>query len=162
MEIIGNRPYSEVQIQELMERQNSYYQELIQNITQADLLPGAIALLDNLHQNGIKIAIGSGSNNARTVIQQLGIEDKIDAIADGYSVQQPKPVPDIFLHAANLLGLEPSQCLVVEDAAAGIEAALVGGMWTVGIGPHERVGAAHLVLPNLAGINWEQLRSKLS
>jgi kojibiose phosphorylase len=162
MEIIGNRPYSEVQIQELMERKNSYYQELIQNITQADLLPGAIALLDDLRQNRIKIAIGSGSKNARTVIQQLGIEDKIDAIADGYSVQQPKPAPDIFLHAANLLGLEASQCLVVEDAAAGIEAALAGGMWTVGIGPHERVGAAHLVLLNLAGINWEQLRSKLT
>ncbi|MGF2035802.1 MAG: beta-phosphoglucomutase [Nostoc sp. CmiVER01] len=162
MHIIGDRPYSEAQIEEMMERKNRYYVESIQNMTPKDLLPGAIALLDELRQAGIKIAIGSASKNARTVIERLGIADKVDAIADGYSVQQPKPAPDLFLYAAKQLGLEPAQSVVVEDAAAGIEAALVAGMWAIGLGPTERVGAAHIVLPSLEGVTWADLRTKLS
>ncbi len=160
--IIGDRPYSEAQIEEMMARKNGYYVELIQNMTFKDLLPGAIALLDELRQAGIKIGIGSASKNARTVIERLGIADKVDAIADGYSVEQPKPAPDLFLYAAKQLGLEPAQSVVVEDAAAGIEAALVGGMWAIGLGPTERVGAAHVVLPSLEGVKWADLRTKLS
>ncbi|WP_392481215.1 beta-phosphoglucomutase [Nostoc sp. C110] len=162
MLILGDRPYSEAQIQEMMERKNRYYVELIQNMTSKDLLPGAIAFLDELRQAGIKIGIGSASKNARTVIERLGIADKVDAIADGYSVQQPKPAPDLFLYSAKQLGLEPAQSVVVEDAAAGIEAALAAGMWAVGLGPVERVGAAHVVLPSLEGIKWADLRAKLS
>ncbi|MBN3906176.1 MAG: beta-phosphoglucomutase [Nostoc sp. NMS1] len=162
MLILGDRPYTEAQIQEMMERKNRYYVELIQNMTSTDLLPGAIAFLDELRQAGIKIGIGSASKNARTVIERLGIADKVDAIADGYSVQQPKPAPDLFLYAAKQLGLEPAQSVVVEDAAAGIEAALAAGMWAVGLGPIERVGAAHVVLPSLEGIKWADLRAKLS
>jgi beta-phosphoglucomutase len=162
MLIIGDRPDSEAQIEEMMERKNRYYIKLIENMTFQDLLPGAIALLDELRQAGIKIGIGSASKNARTVIERLGIGDKIDAIADGYSVQQPKPAPDLFLYAAKQLGLEPEQSVVVEDAAAGIEAALAAGMWAVGLGPIERVGAAHVVLPSLTGIKWANLKAKLS
>ncbi|MCC5613738.1 beta-phosphoglucomutase [Nostoc sp. CHAB 5836] len=162
MLIIGNRLYSEAQIEEMMERKNRYYVKLLENITSQDLLPGAIALLDELRQGGIKIGIGSASKNARTVIERLGIADKVDAIADGYSVQQPKPAPDLFLYAAKQLGLEPEQSVVVEDAAAGIEAALAAGMWAVGLGPIERVGAAHVVLPSLTGIKWANLKAKLS
>jgi len=161
MQIIGNKVFSEQQIQEMMDRKNRYYVESIQNITSADLLPGALALLDELRQAGIKIAIGSASKNAQTVVEKLGIADRVDAIADGYSVQRPKPEPDLFLFAANQLGLEPSHCVVVEDAAAGIEAALAAGMWTVGLGPPERVGAAHVVLPSLEGVTWADLRAKL-
>jgi kojibiose phosphorylase len=162
MLIIGDRPYTEAQIQEMMERKNRYYGELIPNMTSKDLLPGAIALLDELRQAGIKIAIGSASKNASTVIERLGIADKVDAIADGYSVQQPKPAPDLFLYAAKQLGLEPEQCVVVEDATVGIQAALAAGMWAVGLGPIERVGAAHVVLPSLAGIKWADLKAKFS
>jgi kojibiose phosphorylase len=159
--IIGNRPYSEAQIQEMMDRKNRYYGELIKNISPENLLLGALDLINELRQAGVKIAIGSGSKNARTVIERLGIRDKIDAIADGYSVQKAKPAPDLFLYAAQLLGLPPQQCLVFEDATAGIEAALAARMWAVGIGPQERVGNAHIVLPNLAGITWANLLNKL-
>ncbi|MBD2386072.1 beta-phosphoglucomutase [Cylindrospermum sp. FACHB-282] len=162
MRMIGERQYSEAQIQEMMERKNRYYLESIQNITPKDLLPGAIALLDDLRQNKIKIAIGSASKNAHEVISLLGIGDQVDAIADGYSVQLPKPAPDLFLYAAKQLGLPPNQCVVVEDAAAGIEAALAAGMWAVGLGPPERVGAAHVVLPSLAGIKWADIQAKLN
>lgn len=162
MRIIGNKQYSEEQIQEMMDRKNRYYVDSIQEVTSADLLPGAIALLDELKQAGIKIAIGSASKNARTVVEKLGLGDKVDAIADGYSVERPKPAPDLFLFAAKELGLQANECVVVEDAAAGIEAALAAGMWTVGLGPVERVGAAHVVLPSLEGITWKDLQAKLA
>lgn len=162
MLIIGDRQFPEEKIQEMMDRKNRYYVESIQNITAADLLPGALELLDELRQAGIKIAIGSASKNAHTVVEKLGIADLVDAIADGYSVQHPKPAPDLFLFAANQLGLEPGQCVVVEDAAAGIEAALAAGMWAVGLGPAERVGAAQVVLPSLEGVTWADLRAKLT
>ncbi|MBD2690894.1 beta-phosphoglucomutase [Anabaena catenula] len=157
MLIIGDRRYSEVQIQEMMERKNDYYVKLIHNITSKDLLPGAVSLLDELRQAGIKIALGSASKNARVVIERLGIADKFDAVADGYSVQEPKPAPDLFLYAAKQLGIPPSQCVVFEDAAAGIQAAKAAGMLAVGLGPVERVGAADIVLPSLAGVKWENL-----
>jgi beta-phosphoglucomutase len=161
MLIVKNRPYTAAQIQEMMEHKNNYYVESIQNITPKDLLPGAIALLDELRQAGIKIAIGSASKNAHTVVEKLGIADKIDAITDGYSVEKPKPAPDLFLFAAQELGLPANQCIVVEDAAAGIEAGLAAGMCTVGLGPVERVGAANVVLPSLADITWADLKAKL-
>jgi kojibiose phosphorylase len=160
--IIGDRKYSEAQIQEMMDRKNGYYIELIHHMTPQDLLPGAIALLDELRQAGIKTAIGSASKNAHTVVELLGIADKVDAIADGYSVEQPKPAPDLFLHAAKELGLQPSQCVVVEDAAAGVEAAKAGGMLAVGLGPVARVGAAHVVLPGLGSVTWADLKAKLN
>lgn len=160
--IVGDRKYSEAQLQEMMDRKNRYYVESIQNISPQDLLPGVVTLLDELKQAGIKIALGSASKNARTVIEKLGIANRIDAIADGYSVQRPKPAPDLFLYAAKQLGLEPAQSVVVEDAEAGIEAALAGGMWAIGLGPASRVGAAHIVLPSLAGVHWSDLHAKLN
>jgi kojibiose phosphorylase len=161
LKIIGKKQYSEPQIQEMMERKNRYYVDFIQRVTPKDLLPGAIALLDELKQAGIKIALGSASKNARTVIEKLGIADYFDVIADGYSVTQSKPAPDLFLYAAEQLGLQPEQCVVVEDAASGLEAALAAHMWAVGLGPAERVGAAHVILPSLAGVHWTELREKL-
>lgn len=161
MRIIGDRQYSEEQLQEMMERKNRYYVESIEEISPKDLLPGAEALLNQLRAAGIKIAIGSASKNAKTVVELLGIADKVDAIADGYSVQYSKPAPDLFLYAAKQLGLNPAECVVVEDAASGIEAALAAKMQTVGLGPVERVGAAHVVLPSLEGVTWKDLQAKL-
>lgn len=162
MLILGDREYSETQIQEMLERKNRYYVQLIENISPKDLLPGALNLLNELRQDGIKTAIGSASKNARVVVERLGINDKIDILADGYSVQRPKPAPDLFLFAAQKLGLPPDKCVVFEDATAGVEAALSAGMWTVGIGPPDRVGMAHLVLPNLAGVSWQKLKTRFS
>ena len=160
--ILGDRPATEKQIQEMMARKNRYYQEFIEEMTPANLLPGALELLDELRAAGINVAIGSASKNAATVIEELGIGDRADAISDGYSVERQKPAPDLFLHAAAQLGLAPEQCVVVEDAASGVEAALAGGMWAVGLGPVERVGVAHVVLPSLEGVHWADLRARLT
>jgi beta-phosphoglucomutase len=162
LRIVGDRQYSEAQLQEMMERKNRYYLEFIQNLSPANLLPGAMAFIDELRAAGLKIALGSGSKNARTIIDRLGIANRFDAIADGYSVQRSKPAPDLFVHAAEQLGLNPAQCVVVEDASAGIEAARAGGMYSLGLGPAARVGAADAVLPSLEGAHWAALKAALS
>jgi beta-phosphoglucomutase len=162
LKIIGDKHYPEAQIQEMMERKNRYYVESIEHISPKDLLPGALNLLEELRSAGIKIALGSASKNARPVVEKLGIAKYIDVIADGYSVQEPKPAPDLFLFAANELGLAPTECVVVEDAAAGVEAAQAGGILAVGLGPQERVGEADVVLPSLEGVYWQDLQAKLN
>jgi beta-phosphoglucomutase len=159
--LLGDRQVPEAEMQAMMDRKNAYYVELIQGMTPADLLPGAVELLDELKMAGIKVALGSASKNARDVIQRLGIADKIDAIADGHSVSRSKPAPDLFFHAAQLLETPPAHCVVVEDAGAGVEGALAAGMWAVGLGPAQRVGQAHIVLPSLEGVFWDELLARL-
>jgi beta-phosphoglucomutase len=149
--VLKGRPYPEAKLQEMMERKNNYYLEFIREINPRDLLPGARELLEEIHAAGLKSALGSASKNAGEVLDRLGIRSLLDAVSDGYSVERQKPAPDLFLHAAQQLGLPPADCVVVEDAAAGVEAALAGGFRTIGIGPQERVGQAELVLPSLEG-----------
>lgn len=105
MLILKDRPVSEQHIQEMMDRKNRYYLEYIRQITPADILPGALGLLSEIRQAGLKCAIGSASKNTCTVVEKLGIDHLVDAISDGYSVANPKPAPDLFLHAAHQLGL---------------------------------------------------------
>ncbi len=162
LRLLAGRSVGEAQIQEMMARKNRYYLEFIQNVTSENLSPGALDLLNELRAAGIKIAIGSASKNARMVIERLGITELVDVISDGYSVTRPKPAPDLFLHAAAQLGLSPARCLVIEDAAAGVEAALAAGMWVVGLGPRARVGAAHVVLFELAEVRWADLLDRLA
>jgi beta-phosphoglucomutase len=159
--IAGERQFSEAELQEMMDRKNRYYVDSIQAITPQDLFPGVIEFLTELRKMGIKIAIGSASKSARTVIEKLGIADLIDRIADGNSVDRPKPAPDVFLYAAQQLGLAPAHCVVVEDATVGVAAAIAAGMWAIGLGPVDRVGAAHLVLPSLMGSHWIDLQIQL-
>jgi beta-phosphoglucomutase len=148
--ILKDRILPESKIQEMMERKNRYYMEFIQEVTPADMLPGASELLLEIRAAGLKTAIGSASKNTCQVVEKLGIAPLIDAISDGYSVERQKPAPDLFLNAAAQLGFPPAGCLVVEDAAAGIEAAKAGGFRSIGLGPIERVRGADLVLPDLS------------
>jgi beta-phosphoglucomutase len=159
--LLQGREVTDEQFQEMMDRKNRYYLELIRTITPEHLLPGVQELLYELRAAGIKVAIGSASKNAQEVAQRLGITDLVHAIADGHSVANSKPAPDVFLFAAAQLGLAPESCVVVEDATSGIEAALRAGMRAIGLGPAERVGAAHLVYPNLANAHWTELRDNL-
>lgn len=146
----------------MMERKNNYYLDFIKEISPRDLLPGARALLEEIHASGRKNALGSASKNAPEVIDRLGIRDLFDALSDGHSVERQKPAPDLFLHAAAQLGLSPADCVVVEDAAAGIEAALAGGFRAVGLGPRERVGQAQAIFPNLDGVHLADLLKSLN
>ena len=162
MLILKDRLYPEEKILEMMDRKNSYYLAFIKEITPTDLLPGARELLEEIHLAGLKNALGSASKNAREVIERLGIRDLFDAVSDGLSVERQKPAPDLFLHAASQLGLSPSECVVVEDAAAGVEAARGGGFRTIGLGPRARVGQAEVIFPSLAGVRLADLLNALS
>ncbi len=135
--------------QEMLERKNRYYRESLQTLNPKDILPGALELVRALRTAGLKVAIGTVSKNAPLIVDRLGLRQEIDVLADGHSVGRSKPSPDIFLYAALQLGVTPERAVVVEDAAAGIDAALAAHMWAVGIGPEERVGHAHVVFPDL-------------
>ncbi len=161
MRMLKGRVLPEAKIEELLARKNRYYQESINKITSRDLLLGAKELLEEICAAGLKVAIGSASKNAQAVIERLGIDNLIDAIADGYSVTRQKPAPDLFLFAAKELDVKPSEAVVVEDAAAGIEAAKAGGFQTVGLGPASRVGDADVVLPSLQGVHLKELLRRL-
>lgn len=161
MLILKGRAYPEEKIQEMMERKNNYYLDFIKEISPRDLLPGARELLEEIRASGRKNALGSASKNAPEVIDRLGIRDLFDALSDGHSVERQKPAPDLFLHAAAQLRLAASNCVVVEDAAAGIEAALAGGFRSVGLGPRERVGQAQAVFPSLDGVHLADLLQSL-
>jgi beta-phosphoglucomutase len=162
MLVLKERDYPEEKVQEMMERKNRYYLEFIRDITPRDLLPGARELLEEIHAAGLKSALGSASKNASEVIERLGIGDLLDAIADGHSVEAQKPAPDLFLYAASQLELSPLDCVVVEDAAAGIEAARAGGFRSIGLGPPERVGRADLILHDLNGAHLDDLLNRLN
>ena len=149
--------FSEDALHEIMERKNGYYRDLLEDITEKDFLEGAPDLLKEIRARGLKMAIGSASKNTSTVLRKLGIHDSFDVIADGYSVEHGKPAPDLFLYAAEQMGVLPEQCAVIEDAASGITAALAANMIAVGVGPEERVGAAHYRYETTAAIDLDEI-----
>lgn len=162
MMILKDRVYPEEEIQAMMIRKNGYYLDFIKGISPHDLLPGAKELLEGIRAAGLKSAIGSASQNAGEVINRLGLSNLLDVISDGHSVKHPKPAPDLFLHTAAQLSLPPTDCVVVEDAAAGIEAAIAGGFRTVGVGPRQRVGRADVVVSSLAEVHLGDLLAALT
>lgn len=153
--LLGQREVDERTFATLMARKNERYVRLLADMSPDDVLPGALELLEACRARGLKLAIGSSSKNARTVLDALGITDRFETIADGTTVQVAKPAPDLFLAAARQLAVEPSRCAVFEDAAAGVDAALAAEMIAVGIGPRGRVGHAHLVFPSTAEVDLE-------
>jgi len=153
--------YSEDDLLRMMDRKNRYYQDFLLGIKPDNLLPGALGLLVEIRQAGLKSALASASKNARSVIERLGIEPLFNAISDGYSVEHQKPAPDLFLHAARQLGLSPACCVVFEDAEAGIEAARAGNFHSVGLGPKERVGKAEVIFPSLENVHLQDILGSL-
>jgi len=147
--------YTEEQFVEMMARKNGYYQQMLELICEDDFLPGAQKLLHELMQHKMKIAIGSASRNTKTVLNRLGILDLFDGISDGYTVVRAKPAPDVFVYAAGTVGVPVSNCVVIEDAESGVEAALIAGMMAVGVGSQERVGKAHFRFNTTADIDLD-------
>jgi beta-phosphoglucomutase len=153
MYILRGRKVSEEQIQVMMDRKNRYYTEMIKSMTPKDLVAGGRDLLNEIRMAGIKTAIASSSKNAHTVLERLEILSYLDGIADGNSVANSKPAPDLFIYAAGSVQVPTPDCLGVEDADAGIEAIKAAGMQALGIGPKERFHRADKVLPTLADMH---------
>ena len=129
----AEKEYSEEEKLQLAECKNGYYKEFITKLTPSDILPGALKTLDELKVNGIKVAIGSSSKNTPVILKQIGLSDYFDAVSDGNNITNSKPDPEVFLKAADMLGIPYAECMVVEDADAGIEAGKSAGMKTVSV-----------------------------
>jgi beta-phosphoglucomutase len=149
----ADRPYAPREREALAEEKNRAYRALIMGLTPADILPGAMETLHCLRGKGILLAIGSSSRNAPAILERIGLKDFFDAVADGNRIQRSKPDPEVFLLAAGLLGIFPKNCLVVEDAWAGVEAALAGGMQVLGVGGAAAHPGATLAAASLQDID---------
>ena len=130
----AEKQYSDEEKKEMAERKNSYYVSLVKEIDQSALIDGAIEFISYVKENSLKTAIGSSSKNTNLILSQTGIDSMFDAIADGNIIIKSKPDPEVFLKAAELLGIEPCDCLVCEDADAGVEAAISAGMDVLAVG----------------------------
>lgn len=113
---------------------NTYYQSFLDELTEEDLDKEIKETLDELKAKGFKLAIGSSSRNAKRILKNIGLIDFFDAISDGTNIEKSKPDPEVFLKAAERLGLNPESCCVIEDADSGIQAAKNAGMLAIGYG----------------------------
>jgi len=156
---LGGINIDSAQKTELAEKKNNLYVSYITQMTPDEILPGVIRFLDELHKNNLLIALGSASKNAMFILDKIGLAQKFDAVIDGTKVFRAKPDPEVFLKGASELGVSPVNCLVFEDAQAGIDAARNGGMSVIGIGKGENLKNADFVIPGFANMNIDQLRS---
>lgn len=148
----SEKTYSELEKQQMAERKNEYYRELIKELTPNDILCGAKELLDELRSRGIKLAIGSSSRNTPIILERIGLSDYFDAVSDGNNITNSKPDPEVFLKAAQMMGVSPSDCMVVEDADAGIDAAKAGGMYAAAVGTAENNPKADISVASVDSI----------
>ncbi|MFB3168162.1 beta-phosphoglucomutase [Neobacillus sp. 179-C4.2 HS] len=153
----SDKNYSEKDKQLLAQRKNEVYCALLNKLSPNDILPGVINLLLSLKARDIKIAIGSSSKNTPFILEQIGLAFSFNAIADGNSITNSKPDPEVFLLAAEKLGVAPEECVVIEDAQAGIDAAIAAGMKAVGVGTAASCVNAQLTLKDLSNLNIDQL-----
>ncbi len=126
--------YSEAKKAALAEEKNGLYRSLLSRMSSADLPDDVLSTLQALRSQGIKLAVGSSSKNTPYILERIGLGDFFDAVADGNCITHSKPHPEVFLKSASMIGLDPHDCLVVEDARAGVEAAVEGGFECAAIG----------------------------
>ncbi len=136
--------------QALAERKNDLYRTLLGQMSPQNLSSEVKETLDALRKKGMKLAIGSSSKNAPFILERIGLSNYFDAVADGNCITRSKPAPEVFLKAAEYLGLSPEDCLVVEDAVAGAEAGHAGGFAVACVGDASRAGAGDHNLENIS------------
>ena len=134
----------------LAEEKNNTYRELLKTMSPADVAEEVRETLRELRRRGYKLGLGSASKNAGFILEQTGLKEYLDKISDGNNITKSKPDPEVFLKAAEFLGEEPLECLVVEDAEAGIRAGISGGMKTAAIGDAVKCGLADYTLETLS------------
>lgn len=134
--------FSDAELSALAEKKNTMYRELLQTMTPNDLPDEVRDTLNELRTRGLKLAIGSSSKNTPLILERIGLADFFDVVSDGNNITRSKPDPQVFSMAAEMLKLAPTQCLVVEDAVAGLQAAAAGGFDSAGLGPAAQSGQA--------------------
>lgn len=160
LEIILERTdskYTEEEKVRLAERKNNYYKEYINQLNSRDILPGALPLMEQLKMEKIRIAVGSSSKNCDTILERIGLSSYFDAVVSGNDISRSKPDPEVFLLAAQRLCLEPGSCLVVEDALAGVTAALQAGMKVLAVGSASSDRRATIRAADLSKVTAEEI-----
>ena len=140
---------------------NERYKELLETLSEADILSGIKEFIAELKAHGVKVSLASSSKNAPAILEKLGLAESFDAMADAASIQKAKPEPDLFLQAAENAGVWYSDCVAVEDAQSGIDAIKKGGITAVGIGKAAELTGADLVLGSTAELKYEKIKSLL-
>ena len=153
----SEKTYTDEQKKEMAERKNNYYREYIKTLTPEDILPGVMPFCEKLKADGVKIAIGSSSKNTPAILKGIGLDTYFDAVADGNQITKSKPDPEVFLLAAKLVDTDPADCMVVEDAEAGVEAALAGGMDVLGLGDAVANSSATYKAQSLADFDYSNI-----
>ena len=153
----GSLMLSDEKKAQLAAQKNEWYLELVSQMTPANILPGVTDFFVQVKAAGLKTAIGSVSKNARLILERISMLDDFDAIIDGTKISRGKPDPEVFLKGALELAVQPDECVVFEDAVAGIEAAKRGGMRAVGIGEPTVLTQADLVVASLAEITVDDV-----
>ena len=153
LEAYQGEPLTDARKTEIATIKNARYREMLSEMSPADLDPSVRATLDGLRSRGLKLAIGSSSKNARFILARIGLGDYFDEISDGTNISRSKPDPEVFLKAAEYLGIDPAKCVVIEDAVAGIEAGEAAGMYTVAIGDAADQGAGDAKLGTFADLS---------
>jgi beta-phosphoglucomutase len=151
------RAYAPPEREALAARKNDYYRAMLAALTPDDALPGAREMLRALRERDIAVAVASASRNTPLIMERVDLAREVDAVADGNEVSRSKPDPEVFLLAAEKLGLPPATCLVVEDAAAGIEGGRRAGMAVFAIGPASRHPDVAHRAESLAEVTPEEL-----
>lgn len=154
----SSKEYSQEEKYLLAERKNNIYRELLNELTQRDILPGVMAVLNMLKENGIKISIGSSSKNTMFILDKINLNGFFDSIADGTQITKSKPNPEVFLLAADKLGVSPVNCLVVEDSDVGVEAALAVNMKVLAVGYAAKNEKANLRMKNLNFFKYNDIK----
>ena len=157
----GNIQLSQEEKQAWADRKNGWYQGLIRKMNASEILPGAMEFLEEVKGLGKHIALGSSSKNARTILDYIGLGDYFDVVIDGNSITRTKPDPQVFLLCAEGLNQTPASCVVFEDAQSGVDAAIAGGFYAVGVGKPESLGHAHLVIPGFEEWDWHRIENSL-
>jgi len=153
----GGVTKTEAEKEVLARRKNDWYVDMISHMTPAEILPGAKEFLKACRAAGIKTALGSASKNSMTILDKINLTHLFDAVIDGNKVSRAKPDPEVFLKGAEELGVSPADCVVFEDAIAGVQAATNGGMKVVGIGLPGVLTGANLVISGLNEMSLEKL-----
>lgn len=157
----ADRPYTEEEKLVLAERKNNYYIEYLQTLDDSCILPGAFETLKYLREKGILTAVGSASKNAPLILEKTGLLPYLDKVSSGLDVTRSKPDPEVFLNAAGKLGLRQEECVVAEDALAGIQAAAAGGMISLAVGPlYQSLGGTFCARDLSQVKNWEEILSR--
>jgi len=154
---MGNIHLSEEEKEKYANKKNAWFVDYIESIRPEEIFPGVKELLQSIRDQGIKVGLASSSKNAPRVIELLKIKDLFDTMVDGTMITHSKPHPEIFLLAASRLGVPPAECVVFEDAEAGVEAAVAAGMKCVGVGSPAQLGKANKVVAKTGDFKVNEL-----